>query len=307
MEDIRNIKKFRKISLSALERVDKEIIESLKKENVDTLEDFKLIGIPLLCKRTGLSKKKLQEIRLRAELKKYKVKPELADILAASGAITRASELVAFDVYEIQDLIKKVKQTEVDNKEIEDLKAKIPQLTLDEEIPEIAPLIASEMNTTELLKESVPSFRSEDLEISKSEFNTLIPELENIMKQFSNKIQAFKTSKEEKIRFTEVKALILSLQTDIYATAAKVLNKPEIMLVPIITEEEATKFADENIEPDVEIQNLSQTLGNLQNRLATLKTLRIDANEKLSKAIVADEKLSIATVDEKGVAPLRGE
>ena len=142
MNNNRNIKKFRELSLSALERVDKQALESLKKEKVETLDDFNLIGIPLLSERTGLSKKSLQEIRLRAELKKYGVKPELADILATSGAITRASELVAFDVNEIRALLKNVKQTIVHSEEIENLKAKIQQLTLNEEIREIAHLIA---------------------------------------------------------------------------------------------------------------------------------------------------------------------
>lgn len=281
----------KKPPLSDLKGVDKKSLESLKKAGVETLEDLKSVDMPQLCKRTGLSEALLREILLRAELQAYRVPTNVADALAASGAIARAGELAAFDAEAIQALLaKRAKPRETMDlsiEAIEALKAHVPRLTLDEETTQGVSL---EETTTPLLDETEPALRAEEPVVSKREAKAISAELESTLQRFSDRIRAIVTAPEETVEFANVQALIASLQADIRTASATVMGKLEPIPGITMGEDEAPALADEEIELDVQIQALSQKLVATQEQLAALQMRRITGDEELSPTAAEEEE-----------------
>jgi len=281
----------RPVSLSDLKGVGKKASESLKKAGVETLEDLKLVDISQLCKSTGLPETRLRAILLRAELQAYAVPPDVADALVASGAIGRAGELAAFDAQEIQVLLAKGAEpgeaVDVSIEAIEALQTCVPRLSLDEETTQGALL---EETATALHDEAEPALRAEEPVIPKREVEALIAGLERNLQQLAGKMQAIVTAPEGTIEFTNVQALLSSLQADIQTTLVQVMGKAEPDLGIAMGEDETPAFADEEIEPEVQIQALSQQLATIQGQLAELQVRRIAADEELSRTAAEEEE-----------------
>lgn len=281
----------RSILLSDLKVEGKKILETLKKAGVESLEDLKLLGTPQLSKRTGLSEKLLKEILLRAELQAYEVPLDIADALVASRAIGRIGELVALDPEEIQALLAKgAKPSEamkVTIEAIEAWKAHVPQLSLDEETTHS---VVREERTTALQDEAEPGLRAEEPVVSKREVESLIAGLERTLKQLSGKMQTIVTAPKETIELANVQALLSSLQADIQTTLVQVMGRVEPDLGVVMGEDEAPVLADEEMEPEMQIQTLSQKLATIQGQLAELQIRRIAADEELSPTAAQEEE-----------------
>ncbi len=279
------------VLLSEINGVGKKTFESLKNAGVESLEDLKLIDILQLCKRTGLSETKLREILLRAELKAHKVPSDVADAIFASGAIDRVGELAAFDVEEIQALIAKGskpgKNLEVSIEIIEGLKAQLPRLTLDQETTRVVLL---EETATSLYDETEQALHAEEPVIPKRKVEAFFAELERTLHQLSGKMKAIKNKPGETVEFSDIQSLVVSLQTDIQNVLETALGKVEPSLSLVLSEDEALAFTDEKLEPNVQIQALSQKLAIIQDQLAVLKTQRMAADEELSLASSGEEE-----------------
>lgn len=281
----------RSIFLSDLKGVNKKTLETLKKAGVESLGDLKLLDTPQFCKRTGLSETLLQEILLLAELNAYNVPPDIADALVDSGAIGRIGELAALDPEEIQVLLTKGAKPgeamDVSIEAIEAWKAHVPQLSLDEETTRGVLL---EESTAALHDEAEPALRAEEPVVSKREVEALIAGLERTLQQLSGKIQTIVTAPKETIEFANVQALISSLQGDIQTTLMQVMGKVEPDLGVVTGEDEAAVFADEEMEPEMQIQALSQKLATIQGQLAELQIRRIANEEELSPTAAEEEE-----------------
>lgn len=281
----------RSIFLSDLKGVNKKTLETLKKAGVGSLGDLKLLDTPQFCKRTGLSETLLQEILLLAELNAYNVPPDIADALVDSGAIGRIGELAALDPEEIQVLLTKGAKPgeamDVSIEAIEAWKAHVPQLSLDEETTRGVLL---EESTAALHDEAEPALRAEEPVVSKREVEALIAGLERTLQQLSGKIQTIVTAPKETIEFANVQALISSLQGDIQTTLMQVMGKVEPDLGVVTGEDEAAVFADEEMEPEMQIQALSQKLATIQGQLAELQIRRIANEEELSPTAAEEEE-----------------
>lgn len=281
----------RSIFLSDLKGVNKKTLETLKKAGVESLGDLKLLDTPQFCKRTGLSETLLQEILLLAELNAYNVPPDIADALVDSGAIGRIGELAALDPEEIQVLLTKGAKPgeamDVSIEAIEAWKAHVPQLSLDEETTRGVLL---EESTAALHDEAEPALRAEEPVVSKREVEALIAGLERTLQQLSGKIQTIVTAPKETIEFANVQALISSLQGDIQTTLMQVMGKVEPDLGVVTGEDETAVFADEEMEPEMQIQALSQKLATIQGQLAELQIRRIANEEELSPTAAEEEE-----------------
>lgn len=281
----------RSIFLSDLKGVNKKTLETLKKAGVESLGDLKLLDTPQFCKRTGLSETLLQEILLLAELNAYNVPPDIADALVDSGAIGRIGELAALDPEEIQVLLTKGAKPgeamDVSIEAIEAWKAHVPQLSLDEETTRGVLL---EESTAALHDEAEPALRAEEPVVSKREVEALIAGLERTLQQLSGKIQTIVTAPKETIEFANVQALLSSLQGDIQTTLVQVMGKVEPDLGVVTGEDEAAVFADEEMEPEMQIQALSQKLATIQGQLAELQIRRIANEEELSPTAAEEEE-----------------
>ena len=281
----------RSIFLSDLKGVNKKTLETLKKAGVESLGDLKLLDTPQFCKRTGLSETLLQEILLLAELNAYNVPTDIADALVDSGAIGRIGELAALDPEEIQVLLTKGAKPDeamdVSIEAIEAWKAHVPQLSLDEETTRGVLL---EESTAALHDEAEPALRAEEPVVSKREVEALIAGLERTLQQLSGKIQTIVTAPKETIEFANVQALLSSLQGDIQTTLMQVMGKVEPDLGVVTGEDETAVFADEEMEPEMQIQALSQKLATIQGQLAELQIRRIANEEELSPTAAEEEE-----------------
>ncbi len=288
----------RYVLLSDLKGADKKTFDTLKKAGVESLEDLKLLDAPQLSNRTGVSEALLQEILLRAELQAYKVPPDIADALVGSRAIGRIGELAALDPEEIQALLaneaRPGEAMDVSIEGIEAWKAHVPQLSLDEKTTRGVLL---EESTAALHDEAAPALRAEEPVVSKREVEALIAGLERTLQQLSGKMQTIVTAPEETIEFANVQALLSSLQADIRTNLVQVMGKVEPDLGVVMGEDEAPVLADEEMEPEMQIQALSQKLATIQGQLAELQIRRI----------AADEELSPTAAEEKESTALRGE
>ena len=288
----------RYVLLSDLKGADKKTLDTLKKAGVESLEDLKLLDAPQLSNRTGVSEALLQEILLRAELQAYKVPPDIADALVGSRAIGRIGELAALDPEEIQALLaneaRRGEAMDVSIEGIEAWKAHVPQLSLDEETTRGVLL---EESTAALHNEAEPALRAEEPVVSKHEVEALIAGLERTLQQLSGKMQTIVTAPEETIEFANVQALLSSLQADIRTNLVQVMGKVEPDLGVVMGEDEAPVLADEEMEPEMQIQALSQKLATIQGQLVELQIRRI----------AADEELSPTAAEEKESTALRGE
>lgn len=277
--------------LSDLKGVNKKTLETLKKAGIESLGDLKLLDTPQFCKRTGLSETLLQEILLLAELNAYNVPPDIADALVDSGAIGRIGELAALDPEEIQVLLTKGAKPgeamDVSIEAIEAWKAHVPQLSLDEKTTRGVLL---EESTAALHNEAEPALRAEEPLVSKREVEALIAGLERTLQQLSGKIQTIVTAPKETIEFANVQALLSSLQGDIQTTLMQVMGKVEPDLGVVTGEDEAAVFADEEMEPEMQIQALSQKLATIQGQLAELQMRRIANEEELSPTAAEEEE-----------------
>ena len=279
------------VLLSDLRGVDNRTLETLGKSGVESLEDLKLLGTSQLSKRTGLSETLLQEMLVRAELQAHKVPADIADVLVARHAIGRIGELAAFDLEEIQALLAKGvklgKGMDISIEAIQAWKANVPRLSLDEETTQGLLL---EETTTALHDEAESALRAEEPVISKQDVEAVIARLEHTLKQLPGKMQMDVKGPEETIEFANVQALLSSLQADIQTSLTQVTEKVESDLGLAMGEDEAPAFADEEIEPDVQIQALSQQLITLQGQLTELQVRRIAANEELSTSMAEEEE-----------------
>ena len=154
-----------------------------------------------------------------------------------------------------------------------------------------------EESTAALHDEAAPALRAEEPVVSKREVEALIAGLEGTLRQLSGKMQTVVTAPEETIEFANVQALLSSLQADIQTTLVQVMGKVEPDLGIVMGEDEAPVLADEEMEPEMQIQALSQKLATIQGQLVELQIRRI----------AADEELSPTAAEEKESTALRGE
>jgi len=281
----------RSVLLSDLKGVDKKTLDTLKKTGIESLKNLKLLNIQQLSNRTGVSDTLLQEILLRAELQAYKVPPDIADALVASGAIGRIGELAALDPEEIQALIAKGSKPDealdVSIEAIEAWKAHVPQLSLDEETTRGVLL---EETTNPLHNDAEPALCAEEPVVSKREIAALIAGLERTLQQLLSKIQTIVKAPEETIESANVQALLSSVQSEIQTTLVQVMGKAEPDLGVVMGEDETPVLADEEMEPEMQIQVLSQKLATIQGQLAELKIRRIVTDEELSPTAAEEEE-----------------
>jgi hypothetical protein len=291
----KGVNDMRHILLSDLKGIEKKTLEMLRENGIETLEDLKLVQIEQLSAGTGLPETLLRETLLRAELHAYNVPPDLADVLVASEKIGRAGELAAFDVDAIQmlwaDSNGSGRKLALSPEVIETVLEQVPNLTLDEETTRGAWL---EDSAVALYDEAEPALRAEEPMVSAEELEALAELLDGTVQKLAGGLRSMETGGQKQIEFSNVQALLSSLQADIQNASAQILAKVEPDIGIVLSEDEAPAFSDEELDLDAQVLILSQQLIDMQEQLADAKLRRTYVDEELSPAMAIEEDLVFA-------------
>jgi hypothetical protein len=283
------------ILLSGIKGVDKKIIEALKKIDVVTLEELKLIEISQLCKQTKLSETQLKDVLLRAELLAYSVPQDIVNALVASGAIARASELEAFNVEEIQDILKgevAAKRAEISTdislEGIAAWKKRVPRMTLDEFTP-IS--FAEEEEDKPVTDEDEPGGYGEDVLVSSTQVAQVIRQINDVLKREEANLKTIGENTGGAVEFSVLQEAITSICKHIKATFQVIGTESAEGVFDADGEEEAPSVADEDVDTEQQIQQLRQQMKDIESQLAYLQLQRVSGDEELSEPAAAEEEL----------------
>ncbi|MFW9887339.1 MAG: hypothetical protein ACFFER_04115 [Candidatus Thorarchaeota archaeon] len=278
--------------------IDEKVVESLKKAGILTLEDFKLTDIQKISESTGLKIELLRESILRAELAVHHIPQEIAEAFIASEIIDHVSELRAFEAAKIRESISPhltEEEMKTENLEIiDELMAKIPIMTQDEQISRTT---HEEDYFATHLDEDVPAQYAETPEMTKSDIETLIVQLEDVYQSALTNLRLDLETESKSIGLAELQELLFSLQVGIQRITEETVEKKDPSATLVRWETRAETLNDEDEDVEKKVHAITQKIEALDKQLADFKHRRVLSSEILSQA----------AADEDEPVPVRGE